>query len=302
MAQHDMNIANQSFPSFRTDLNNALTAINSMQSGTSRPSGAVAGTMWLDTTSASSPTIKFFDGSDDISFATIDYSANTVNFIDSTVATDLVNDTSPQLGGNLDTNSHNIDIDDAHGIRDENGNEQIIFQTTASAVNQLDITNAATGNPPEISATGGDTNIDLKITPKGSGKLNLDGIKFPNADGSADQVLKTDGSGNLSFSEVSGGEQWQSVKTSTFTAVAGEGYFVNTTSGVITMNLPAGTLGDFVTFIDYAGTFDSNTFTISANGSEKINGSTDDLTVSVERSANTLVYTDSTQGWLLKAK
>jgi len=302
MAQHDMNIANQSFPSFRTDLNNALTAINSMQSGTSRPSGAVAGTMWLDTTSASSPTIKFFDGSDDISFATIDYSANTVNFIDSTVATDLVNDTSPQLGGNLDTNSHNIDIDDAHGIRDENGNEQIIFQTTASAVNQLDITNAATGNPPEISATGGDTNIDLKLTPKGSGKLNLDGIKFPNADGSADQVLKTDGSGNLSFGEVSGGEQWQSVKTSTFTAVAGEGYFVNTTSGVITMNLPAGTLGDFVTFIDYAGTFDSNTFTISANGSEKINGSTDDLTVSVERSANTLVYTDSTQGWLLKAK
>ena len=302
MAQHDMNIANQSFPSFRTDLNNALTAINSMQSGTSRPSGAVAGTMWLDTTSASSPTIKFFDGSDDISFATIDYSANTVNFIDSTVATDLVNDTSPQLGGNLDTNSHNIDIDDAHGIRDENGNEQIIFQTTASAVNQLDITNAATGNPPEISATGGDTNIDLKITPKGAGKLNLDGIKFPNADGSADQVLKTDGSGNLSFGEVSGGEQWQSVKTSTFTAVAGEGYFVNTTSGVITMNLPAGTLGDFVTFIDYAGTFDSNTFTISANGSEKINGSTDDLTVSVERSANTLVYTDSTQGWLLKAK
>ena len=86
MAQHDMNIANQSFPSFRSDLNNALSAINTMHSGSSRPSGAAAGTMWLDTTSASSPTIKFFDGSDDISFATIDYSANTVNFIDSTVS------------------------------------------------------------------------------------------------------------------------------------------------------------------------------------------------------------------------
>jgi hypothetical protein len=86
MAQHDMNIANQSFPSFRTDLNNALSAINTMHSGTSRPSGAAAGTMWLDTTSASSPTIKFFDGSDDISFATIDYTANTVNFIDSTIS------------------------------------------------------------------------------------------------------------------------------------------------------------------------------------------------------------------------
>ena len=208
----------------------------------------------------------------------------------SLVSTDTLTNktlTSPKIGTKID---------------DTNGNELFNLTATGSAVNEFTIANAATGNAPEISATGGDTNIDLKLTPKGSGKLNLDGIKFPNADGSADQVLKTDGSGNLSFGEVSGGEQWQSVKTSTFTATAGEGYFVNTTSGVITMNLPAGTLGDFVSFIDYAGTFDSNTFTISANGSEKINGSTDDLTVSVERSANTLVYTDSTQGWLLKTK
>ena len=89
--------------------------------------------------------------------------------------TEVVADTSPQLGGNLDTNSHNILIDDAHFIADENGNEQIIFQTTASAVNQIDVTNAATGNSPEISATGGDTNISLKLTPKGSGQVLLDG-------------------------------------------------------------------------------------------------------------------------------
>jgi len=89
--------------------------------------------------------------------------------------TDVVADTSPQLGGNLDTNSHNILIDDAHFIGDENSNEQIIFQTTASAVNQFDITNAATGNAPELSATGDDTNISLKITPKGSGQVVLDG-------------------------------------------------------------------------------------------------------------------------------
>ena len=68
------------------------------------------------------------------------------------------------------------------------------------------------------------------------------------------------------------------------------------------MTLPAGTIGDEIVFIDYAGTFDSNTFTIAADGSEKINGSTADLTVSVERAANTLVYTDGTQGWLLKSK
>ena len=88
---------------------------------------------------------------------------------------DIVEDTSPQLGGDLDTNSANILIDDAHFIADENGNEQIIFQTTSSAVNQFDITNAATGNAPEISATGGDTNIDLKLTPKGSGQVIIDG-------------------------------------------------------------------------------------------------------------------------------
>ena len=127
-------------------------------------------------------------------------------------------------------------------------------------------------------------------------------LTFPATDGDADQFLQTNGSGVLSWTAVSGGTDWQAVKTSTFTAVAGEGYFVNTTSGVITMNLPAGTLGQEIAFADYAGTFDSNTFTIAANGSEKILGSTADLTVSVERAANTLVYTDSTQGWLLKTK
>jgi len=170
MAQHDMNIANASFPDVRTDLNNAFSALNSMHSGTSRPSGAVAGTMWLDTTSATSPTIKFFDGSDDISFATIDYSANTVNFLDSTVVADIVGDTSPQLGGNLDTNSHNILIDDAHFIADDDGNEQIIFQKTGSAVNELEVTNASTGNGP-ILGSSGETNVDLNLNPKGSGVL-----------------------------------------------------------------------------------------------------------------------------------
>ncbi len=86
MAQHDMNIANQGFPATRSDINNALSAINSTHSGSSRPSGAVSGTIWLDTTSATSPTLKYYDGSDDISLATIDHSANTVNWLDSTVS------------------------------------------------------------------------------------------------------------------------------------------------------------------------------------------------------------------------
>jgi hypothetical protein len=253
---------------------------------------------------------------------------------------DVVDDTSPQLGGDLDTNSFNIAFDDAHGINDENGNEQVVFQTTSSAVNQLDITNAATGNAPSIQATGGDSNISLKVGPKGTGLIEVLGatnpgsiqlncesnshgikltspphsasqsyeLKFPTGNVTADRFLKvasvsgsgTTGVGQLSFAEVSGGTSWQAVKTSSFTAAAGEGYFVNTTSNVITMTLPAGVLGEEVAFIDYAGTFDSYTFTVASNGSEKIHGSTDDLTISTERAANTLVYTDSTQGWLLK--
>jgi len=307
---------------------------------------------------------------------------------------DVVDDTSPQLGGDLDTNSFNILIDDDHGIRDENDNEQIVFQTTSSAVNQLEVTNAATGNDPKLAAAGGDSNIDLAIAPKGSGEIvvgtgsaastitssgaydlrldtnsgsnsgyinivdgangnqqiypngtgyteigggtnpgtiqlncesNSHGIKlqspphsagqsytlkFPTGNVTADRFLKVDsvsgsgatGVGQLSFGEVSGGTSWQAVKTSGFTAVAGEGYFVNTTSGAITATLPSSaTQGDEVSIIDYAGTFDTNNLTVGRN-SHKIQGASADLTVSTERAGFTLVYVDSTQGWLLKDK
>jgi hypothetical protein len=92
----------------------------------------------------------------------------------SSVAIDsVVEDTTPQLGGDLDANGHNILIDDANFIGDESGNEQIKFATTASAVNEISVTNAATTNPPAVSATGGDTNIDLNLTPKGIGRVVL---------------------------------------------------------------------------------------------------------------------------------
>ena len=274
-----------------------------------------------------------------IVFATANDSTNP-DIIEVQTGGDGVDDTSPQLGGDLDTNDFNIAFDDAHGINDENGNEQIVFQTTSSAVNQLDITNAATGNEPSIQATGGDSNINLKVGPKGTGLIEVLGatnpgsiqlncesnshgikltspphssgqsyeLKFPTGNVTADRFLKvasvsgsgTTGIGQLSFAEVSGGTSWQAVKTSTFTAVAGEGYFIDTSSGAIEMDLPAGSIGDEVSFIDYAGTFDTNALTIDQNGTEKIAGSTDPLTVSTERAANTLVYVDSTQGWLLK--
>jgi len=267
---------------------------------------------------------------------------------------DLVDDTSPQLGGDLDVNGNKIVSTSNANIEIEpNGTGNVILDTdqvdigggsetgqissngaydlklvTNSGTNSgyINIVDGANGNqqiyPNGTGYTeiGGGTNpgtiqlncesnshgIKLQSPPHSAGQSYT--LKFPTGNVTADRFLKvasvsgsgTTGVGQLSFAEVSGGTSWQAVKTSTFTAAAGEGYFVNTTSGVITMNLPAGSIGAEVVFIDYAGTFDSNTFTISANGSEKIHGSTDDLTVSTERAGNTLVYTDSTQGWLLK--
>ena len=126
---------------------------------------------------------------------------------------------------------------------------------------------------------------------------------LPLADaGTSGDALTSNASGVLSWTTMSGGTSWQAVDTTGFTAVAGEGYFCNTTSTAFTATLPSSpALGDECTFVDYAGTFDTNNLTVGRN-SEKINGSAADLTVSVERAAFTLVYTDGTQGWLLKDK
>jgi len=92
---------------------------------------------------------------------------------------------------------------------------------------------------------------------------------------------------------------WQtSIKTAaSFTAVNGEGYFVDTSSNAVTANLPAGSVGAIVAFKDYAQNFDTNGLTIAANGSEKIEGQTFDLVLSTEGQAVTLVYGDATKGW-----
>lgn len=192
----DYSLANQGFSAFRTELNNILGAINTNNLATSAPASLAAGSMWVDSSSAGTHTVKYYDGSDSITLFNINTSANTVDFIDSSVTTELVNDTSPQLGGNLDTNSHNIIIDDAHFISDENNNEQIIFQTTASAVNELEVTNAATGNPPILGASG-ETNVDLHIKPKGSGEVVI-------GTGAASATLTTSGTHDLVLDTNSG--------------------------------------------------------------------------------------------------
>jgi hypothetical protein len=270
MAQHDYNIANQGFPAFRTDLNNALSAIQTTNSGTSRPTGAVAGQLWLDTTSPTTPTLKYYDGADDISLATIDHSANTVNWLDSTVSITGLSTTATgtvlTLTDSASTSTVNLIIDNQKEIR--------FRETTANGTNYV-----ALKAPASLSA-------DLTFT-------------LPTADGTNGQVLSTNGSGVLSFITPSAGISWQSsVKTSGFTAVAGEGYFCNTTSSAFTVTLPASpTAGQQVAVVDYAGTFDTNILTISPNGN-KIESGTGNLALTGEREGVLLVYIDSTQGWL----
>ena len=208
----DVSIANQGFSAFRTELNNILGAINSTHIGTSAPGSIAQGSLWIATSAGATGWIlKLYDGSDHIALGTINSTANTVDWTDSSVTFDIVNDTSPQLGGNLDTNSHNIIIDDAHFISDENNNEQIIFQTTASAVNELEITNGATGNGPILGASG-ETNVDLQLKPKGSGEtvIGSGGASATlTTSGAYDLVLDTNkgtNSGNITITDGANGD------------------------------------------------------------------------------------------------
>ena len=105
--------------------------------------------------------------------------------------------------------------------------------------------------------------------------------------------------GDNTFAEPLQAISWQATKTGDFAAVAGEGYFVDTTLGAIAATLPGtAARGDQVAFIDYAGTFDTNNLTVNRN-SHKIQGDASNLTVATERAAFMLVYIDATQGWLL---
>jgi len=92
---------------------------------------------------------------------------------------------------------------------------------------------------------------------------------------------------------------WQtgSIKTATFTAANGQGFFADTSSGAFTMNLPAGTAGNIVSVVDYTNTFNNNGLTITPNGSQKIGGVANSVTLTTEGQSVTFVYVDDTEGW-----
>ena len=115
---------------------------------------------------------------------------------------------------------------------------------------------------------------------------------------SGDTVSLASGASQTGFGK-SGSVDWQtgSLKTSTFTAADGEGYFINSGSA-ITANLPAGSAGAIVAFSDYARNFATYNLTITPNGSEKIGGVAASTKLNVDGQAATFVYVDSTKGWV----
>jgi len=192
---------------------------------------------------------------------------------------DIVDDTTPQLGGDLDANGKNILFDDATGIQDSNGNEQLTFQETASAINQLEITNAAAGSEPRLAATGDDTNVSLELAGQGTGTINVVGnatqsgairiyedtdqgsayvgltvpsntgtpsvtYSLPDGDGSSGDVLSTDGSAVMSWITPVTASSTTTFTNKTFDANATG----NSLSNVDVADLANGTDGELITW------------------------------------------------------
>lgn len=171
---------------------------------------------------------------------------------------------------------------------------------------QVDLSNGITGTLGLANGGTGQTNQTAAFdalaptTAKGDLIVNngTDNVRL--SVGTNNFVLTADSAEatGVKWATVPSGITWQSVKTSDFTAVAGNAYPINTTSAVISVTLPSSTaLGDTVVFVDYAGTFSTNSALVLGNGN-KILGSTSPVVLDDSREGISFVYVDSTQGWL----
>jgi hypothetical protein len=168
------------------------------------------------------------------------------------------------------------------------------FANKVNSSGQADLTTAVTGTLPI--ANGGTNNGSLAVT--AGGVVYTDGSKLANVGaGTSGQVLKSNGASVPTWG-FAGAISWQSVQTSSFTAVAGNGYPVNTTSSTITVTLPASpTAGDSITLTDYAGKWATNNVTVGVNGN-KLDGNSLNAILSTNRQSISFVYIDATQGWI----
>lgn len=194
MAQYDFGTIDpntKSGTALASDLNSWRNALHSTHGGSTAPTYLVAGMLWADTTSANYE-LKMYDGAQWIQIAVLDATNNVARVaVDSAETSYITSTTAAQIRHVIastdifTTRSTGIQFNIASPvIADSNNNELISFTTVASAVNQVDISNAVTGSGPNISAIGGDANIDITLTPKGAGNVVAAGpMAF--ADGSA---------------------------------------------------------------------------------------------------------------------
>ena len=208
--------------------------------------------------------------------------------------TDIVQDGTPQLGGNLDTQSFTVDGRDVS----TDGTKLDTIETNATA-NPNAIDNVVEDTTPQL---GG--NLDLN----GNNISGIGGIPSANLTGTVANARLT-GSGAITINgssvalggTVTVGTTWES-KSADFTAVSGKAYFIDTSAQGVTVTLPASpTIGDEIRILDVKGTFDTYGLAILRNG-EKIQGVANDLSVTTERAGFSLVYYDTNEGWLLMEK
>ena len=157
-------------------------------------------------------------------------------------------------------------------------------------------------NQGKITLKDSDNSNSVSLQTPSTVSANQDFI-VPNADGSANNIITTNASGTLSFTDIdnliASDINWNTTpQYANITLVSGTGYFINTTSGPTTMTLPASpSVGDFVALKDYAGTFGTNKLTIDRNGSN-IQGLAANSDLTTDRASVVLVYVDATKGWL----
>lgn len=268
MAQHDMNIANQGFPAFRGDLNDALAALVSNSSGATQPATTFAHQWWVDT--ASNPSVLKIRNADNDAFITIGTIDQTDDKFNLTVAGTLSaqgnvsfdggslvfnesgGDRDARFEGDTDANLLFTDAStDRVGVGKNNPAEKLDVAGTIQASGTVKVagTSSAGGDIKLFEDTDNGTNF---VALKAAASITADvTFTLPAADGTADQVLKTDGSGNLAFATAGG-------------AAGGMGGQVFTSSGTFT--IPSGVEKLKVTVIGGGGNGGGTTGTNSAAG------------------------------------